>query len=77
MQELKDELQSRGLDASGLKAVLVERLEEAVSAEAGCAANGSAAEPAAEVAAPEPVSAAEDARDAEPAEEVGRLAAWS
>jgi len=29
-QELRDELQSRGLDTSGLKAVLIERLEEAI-----------------------------------------------
>lgn len=32
-QELRDELQKRSLDTSGLKAALVERLEEAMKAE--------------------------------------------
>ncbi len=71
LQELKDELQSRGLDTSGLKAVLVERLEEAIGA--GGAANGAAAEPAAEVDAPETAAApaADGVTAAEPAAEVG------
>lgn len=70
LQELKDELQSRGLDTSGLKAVLVERLEEAI---AGGAADGAAAEPAAEADAPETAAApaADGVTAAEPAAEVG------
>ncbi len=42
-QELRDELQKRNLDTSGLKAALVERLEEAVKTETP---EGPAAEPA-------------------------------
>lgn len=76
-QELKDELQSRGLDTAGLKAVLVERLEEAITAEeAGGTANGTAAAPAdtaAEEAAPAEAGSGEAGGDAaaKPAEEVG------
>lgn len=50
LQELKDELQSRGLDTSGLKAVLVERLEAALS-DSTAAPDSAAAAPAAEPAA--------------------------
>lgn len=49
--ELRDELQSRGLDTSGTKAVLLERLEEALAATA-------AAAPAAAAPAPEAAPAA-------------------
>lgn len=45
MQELRDELELRGLDPSGLKAALVERLEAALASDGGApsiAANGAA-----------------------------------
>lgn len=73
MQELKDELQARALDTSGLKAVLVERLEEAVGAEETGEPNGAAAEPA-EAAAPADAAAeagSAEAAAAKPAEQVG------
>lgn len=63
MQELKDELEARKLDTSGLKAALVERLEAAIGAEE----------------AGEPAGAAEDAdgaaASAEPAGETGTAGA--
>lgn len=46
-QELKDELAARGLDTTGLKAVLLERLEEALRAPGGTEAAAAAQDPAA------------------------------
>ena len=43
VKELRDELQSRGLDTSGTKAVLLERLEEALAATAAAPAAAAAA----------------------------------
>ena len=81
VKELRDELQSRGLDTSGTKAVLLERLEEALAATT-TAAPAAAAAPAAEAtpaAAPaatkEPVAApAVGSTPAAPAAEVAAAA---
>jgi hypothetical protein len=62
-QELRDELQTRGLDLTGTKQVLLDRLEAALAAAPGVDA---AAEPAAEPAAAAPKAAA-PTTDAAPA----------
>lgn len=70
LQELKDELQSRGLDTSGLKAVLVERLEAALS-DSTAAPDSAAAAPAEEPAADGANDAAAKPDATETANEVG------
>lgn len=45
MQELREELEKRGLDTKGLKAELVERLETALAADTAPAEAGAEAEP--------------------------------
>lgn len=47
VQELRDELTKRGLDSSGLKAALAERLEESIKAETDGAADAGAQAPVA------------------------------
>jgi hypothetical protein len=69
VKELRDELQSRGLDTSGTKAVLLERLEEALAASA-TAAPAAAAAPKAE-ATPAAAPAATKEHVAAPAPAVG------
>ena len=55
LQELRDELTKRGLDSSGLKAALAERLEESMKADAdatapnGASASTEPAQPAADL----------------------------
>lgn len=58
VQELKDALAARGLDTTGLKAVLLERLEEALRAPGGAEGTASAQTPAAEEAATPELAAA-------------------
>ncbi len=78
-QELKDALSERGLDTTGLKPVLVDRLESALRAEQpnGEAAPNGTAEPAEEpiedVTAPD--TAAAEADDAAPASAVSTVRA--
>ena len=67
LQELKDELSSRGLDTTGLKAVLVERLEEALrGSEDGDQANGAAEPSTTDAAGAEQPPPADAAAAAEP-----------
>ena len=57
--ELREELDRRGLDSTGLKAALLARLEEALAADASAAAgNGDASAPAEAVVAAAPAAAA-------------------
>ncbi|CAL5219769.1 g1671 [Coccomyxa viridis] len=58
VQELRDELTKRGLDSTGLKAALAERLEESIKAEENGQADGGAQAPLADAAQPSEAAAA-------------------
>ena len=74
--ELRDELQSRGLDTSGTKAVLLERLEEALAATAAAAPAPEAAPAAAPPAAKEHVAVPAVASTPAPVAQVRVLSPW-
>ncbi len=57
MQELRDELTKRGLDSTGLKAALAERLEESIQGEENGQAEGGAQAPLADAAQPSEAAA--------------------
>ena len=50
LQELRDELTKRGLDSTGLKAALADRLEESIKTEENGQADGGAKAPTADAA---------------------------
>ena len=58
LQELRDELTKRGLDSTGLKAALAERLEESIKGEENGQADGGAQAPLADAAQPSEAVAA-------------------